>query len=193
MNPVNFKNILGQTFGRLTVVERASNDKHGDTYWFALCSCGNPRKKRIKGYALRAGLTVSCGCFQKEIAGNMKRIASGECAFNQCLHNYQWGAKKRGISFELTKEQFRELTQGSCFYCGVGPTQEIVVPSGNGSYKYNGIDRLNSNLGYAIENCVPACGVHNLMKLDMTVEQFLQACQAVVDHQSKRLGESAAH
>ena len=193
MNPKNFKDLMGKKFTRLIVVGRAPSDSCGNAYWFVKCDCGSNRTQRVKGYALREGLVKSCKCLHHEEMSKRLSLAPGECAFNECFRNYFCMARKRNLLFELTKEQFRELTQGPCYYCGIEPAQEFKVPSNNGSYIYNGIDRLNSNLGYAIENCVPACGLHNLMKLDMTVEQFLQACQAVIDHQSKRLGESAAH
>ncbi len=186
MNSPLFKNMTGQRFGRFLVLEKSKSTRDG-VYWKCICDCGEIRI--VKGYSLRKGITKSCSCLHHEEMSKRLSSAPGECAFNQCLHNYQWGAKKRGISFELTKEQFRELTQGACFYCGDGPTQEIKVPSNNGSYVYNGIDRLNSDLGYTVENCVSACGTHNLMKLDMSVEQFILACQKVSDHQALKHSE----
>lgn len=52
--------MTGQTWGQLTVLERAENDKHGKAQWLCQCECGN--KKIIAGAALRKGLTISCGC-----------------------------------------------------------------------------------------------------------------------------------
>jgi len=189
MNSPLVGNLVGQKFSRLTVLRRAENNKAGDAFWWCRCDCG--KEVRVIARALRTGATRSCNCLQKETARAMNILPPGECAFNQLLNGYKWNARHRDFSFDLTKEQFRELTQGACVYCGDLPNQEIKVPSNNGSYVYNGIDRLDSKLGYTKDNCVSACGVHNLMKLDMTVEQFLQACQKVSDHQrSKRLEES---
>ena len=56
--------LTGKTFGRLTVISRAENDKHHCAQWNCLCSCGN--KKVVGGQALRRGLTVSCGCYHKD-------------------------------------------------------------------------------------------------------------------------------
>ena len=52
--------MTGQKFGKLTVLERAENDKFGKAQWLCECECGN--KKIIVGASLRKGLTVSCGC-----------------------------------------------------------------------------------------------------------------------------------
>lgn len=171
----------GKRFGRLTVLRLADvYNKNEGAYWICICDCG--KERQVKGYFLRSGKTRSCGCLHNEEASALHRGKPGECARNQCFNGYRHTARARNISFELTKDEFFYLTQGSCYYCGAKPTQVIQVPSRNGSYIYNGIDRLDSSKGYTFENCVPACGVHNLMKLDMSVTEFISACRAVVQH-----------
>jgi hypothetical protein len=192
MNPRNFNNLLNKTFTRLLVVGRAPNDKNGDTYWFCQCSCGSP-VRRVKGYFLRSKKSRSCGCYQKEHASKFHSGAVGQAASTQCFNNYKHLARAREIVFDLSKEEFLKLTKGNCFYCGCEPYQIIEVPSGNGTYIYNGIDRLDSSKGYATDNCVPCCGTHNLMKLDTSKEDFIAACRAVVNHfdsqSPKKVGE----
>jgi hypothetical protein len=41
-----FRNLTGQRFGKLTVVARAPNDVHGNTYWHCVCECGGGRLAR---------------------------------------------------------------------------------------------------------------------------------------------------
>src|SRR5215211_7472868 len=50
----------GQTFGRWTVLKRATNTPHGRAQWFCECTCGT--KKVVSGARLRNGYTKSCGC-----------------------------------------------------------------------------------------------------------------------------------
>ena len=57
--------LLGQVFGRLTVISRAENDKRGNAAWHCRCSCGAER--RVLAQSLRVGATQSCGCLNKEI------------------------------------------------------------------------------------------------------------------------------
>ena len=57
---------------------------------------------------------------------------------------YKKNAKKRNLAFNITKEEFYALTKQPCKYCG--DLQD-----------YNGIDRVDSTLGYYIDNCVPCC------------------------------------
>ena len=57
-------NIMGQKFGKLTVIERAENTKAGKTRWLCQCDCGN--RKVVTGSDLRSGHTTSCGCAHYE-------------------------------------------------------------------------------------------------------------------------------
>ena len=53
-----------QKFGRLTVIKRIENDKHGKSRWLCKCDCGN--EIQVVGIDLKSGHTQSCGCLQKE-------------------------------------------------------------------------------------------------------------------------------
>lgn len=70
------KNEIGNTYGYLTVIERAENTKDGRAQWLCQCKCGN--KTIVLGKHLRSGNTKSCGCYQKEraIQSNIERTAS---------------------------------------------------------------------------------------------------------------------
>ena len=62
--------LTGQKFGRLTVIERKESDKYGNTLWLCKCECGN--EKVTVGYSLKKGVTMSCGCLQKD--ANQKKV-----------------------------------------------------------------------------------------------------------------------
>lgn len=68
---MNLINLTGQRFGRLTVVERAENDKHGSPKWKCVCDCG--KEKVVYGSSLRNGKTKSCGCLARELSSNRKK------------------------------------------------------------------------------------------------------------------------
>ena len=70
------KNEIGNTYGYLTVIERAENTKEGRAQWLCQCKCGNTTI--VLGKRLRSGNTKSCGCYQKERAAqaNMERVGS---------------------------------------------------------------------------------------------------------------------
>lgn len=58
------KEMVGKTFGRLTVVEWAYAEG-GQNWWRCRCECG--QEKLTTTDRLQGGLTASCGCLQKEM------------------------------------------------------------------------------------------------------------------------------
>jgi hypothetical protein len=66
-------NLVGQKYGRLSVLSRAENTKSGQTRWNCLCECGN--HVQAMGYNLRNKQSTSCGCYRLERAavGAIKR------------------------------------------------------------------------------------------------------------------------
>lgn len=61
----NFKNIVGQVFGRLTVIRREEK-RNENWYWLCRCECG--KYTVVQHGALKNGNTKSCGCYQKDKA-----------------------------------------------------------------------------------------------------------------------------
>lgn len=57
-------NLIGNTFGRLTVLER-DKERKGGTYWKCICTCGQERS--VLAYSLTSGATLSCGCYNREV------------------------------------------------------------------------------------------------------------------------------
>lgn len=59
----NAKNLEGQIFNKLTVIERIEN-RYGKRYWKCICECGN--KIEVSTSDLKNGHTKSCGCLNIE-------------------------------------------------------------------------------------------------------------------------------
>lgn len=77
--------LTGQKIGRLTVIERSENNKHGQTTYFCKCDCGET--KVVCGHSLRKGTTQSCGCLNVEVVKKMRT-----------KHGYApWNGKKPAI------------------------------------------------------------------------------------------------
>ena len=75
---------------------------------------------------------------------------------------YTASAKTKGISFELTKDQFEAAVDQPCYVCN--------RRSGEGHK--NGLDRVDNNMGYTVDNVRAACGDCNYMKGNLSVEAF---------------------
>lgn len=77
---------------------------------------------------------------------------------------YKKGAKYRGLVFDISFEDFNNIVSKVCFYCGnVG----------------GGLDRMDSSMGYIKNNVVPCCSQCNYMKLDYSVDEFINKCKEI--------------
>jgi hypothetical protein len=56
------KNLIGQTFGKLTVIKRAENDPQNRARWYCKCDCGNKNLIIVRSQHLIKGSVKSCGC-----------------------------------------------------------------------------------------------------------------------------------
>lgn len=60
------KDIRGQRFGRLTVLDLAERKDGHSSWWVCKCDCGNI--KEVRRSCLVKGLTKSCGCYKRDKA-----------------------------------------------------------------------------------------------------------------------------
>lgn len=66
ISQLNFKDLTGQTFGKLTAVKRSERKNlSGQYYWFCDCECGT-KNKEIDGHNLVSRGTISCGCIRSK-------------------------------------------------------------------------------------------------------------------------------
>jgi|SRR6267154_2538943 len=75
--------------------------------------------------------------------------------------NLRKSAKQRKLELTLTFDEFCGLISQPCFYC-----KGLLPEAGSG------VDRINSSIGYILENCRPCCTNCNLAKSDMTEDEF---------------------
>jgi hypothetical protein len=146
--------MIGQIFGRLTVLTRGTSDKNGNSRWVCQCECG--KETTVLGWALRKGRTKSCGCYGEEYRNTLMRKADEErrnytkkswtAMIGRCTNpkypNYdRYGGK--GIAV-CDRWRFGESdkTGWICFFEDMGPK-----PTGCS------IDRINNDKGYFLENC----------------------------------------
>ena len=173
MDDLRTINEQGNTYGLLMAIERSTfRGPNGGAYWLCLCECGNT--KTVRGVALRAGQNISCGCRAK--------LPRGQAALNNLYGLTKRNAIKGGKEWELSKTKFAELTKQNCTYCGVKPEQKHGFSYLNGYYFYNGLDRIDSSLGYTIENVVPCCGNCNRAKNTLSVSEFIGLIRRIYNY-----------
>lgn len=89
----------------------------------------------------------------------------------------------------LSLEQFYQLSQLECYYCGAFPMNRRKIYQKNIEYKlrenflYNGLDRIDSNLTHNYDNVVPCCKHCNYAKNNMTLQQFDDWIMRCYNHQ----------
>ena len=156
----------GKKYGNLIIVEQVDNDKHGHTRWLAVCTCGT--ETIVWGNHLKSGHKQSCG------AGyHMPNVLPvGEASFRRLFRGMKRDAKRRNYEWKLSRAQVRGLTKENCHYCNTEPAQIVSGKRVNGSYVYNGIDRVDNTKGYTPENVVPCCKACNYAKRDMSFGEF---------------------
>jgi hypothetical protein len=190
-----FKDLTGQRFCKLLVLEFFECEKvqlepkvKYKSVWKCQCDCG--QIAYIRANSLVSDRTKSCGCHKSAVtrefnAKNKTKINYD--TFSCVWGSYKRGAKTRGLDFNLTKDQFFYLTQQNCAYCDAEPVTKRIprVKTKLSDYIYNGIDRVNSDLGYEMDNCVSCCSICNRMKVDMPVDLFKAHIKKINNHISR--------
>ncbi len=70
-----FINLVGHVFGRLTVTERAANNRFNQVCFGCTCTCGN--ETVVDSRKLQTGNTKSCGCLKDQYEGTLRGFLSG--------------------------------------------------------------------------------------------------------------------
>jgi len=174
------KDRTGKRYGNLVAIKHVGSNQFGQMLWLCKCDCGN--KKVVVGGALNHGDTKSCGCLHK--------LPKGKASFNAILKKIKKGAVRRGYKWNIPKEVLKELIIKDCFYCGNKPSNVQKNHSHNGAFMYNGLDRVDNNKGYTIDNIVPCCWDCNRAKYTMNVGEFFLWIKRIVDHNKLEWGEN---
>jgi hypothetical protein len=158
--------LTGKRFGRWVVLSLSRVEVYA--YWSCQCDCGTI--KEVLGKSLTGRVSQSCGCLQVEKCRKKSGYASQTYTYILYKHN---SAKRRGLVWAVSREQFNKLTQQPCHYCDSPPSNHTKAKNGNGDFVYNGLDRKDSNLGYTVDNVVPCCKICQRAKMDMPYDGFM--------------------
>lgn len=91
------KDLTGQTFGKLTVLEKTNERRNRQVVWKCQCECGNITY--VVGQALRDGHTQSCGCKNYE-SKNKKNLIGQKFGKLLVLQQNQLKSKDRHILWD---------------------------------------------------------------------------------------------
>jgi len=91
--------------------------------------------------------------------------------------NYKRSANDKNLNFEISTEEFDKIIKAPCHYCG------IIQERG-----FNGVDRVNSEVGYVTDNCVSACSMCNYMKASLSENAFLGRVEHILTYNGRITG-----
>lgn len=151
------------------LVKTTSNHR----YINVVCKCGNKSSIRTDAILKNASCSV-CGQVKRR---NTFTEKTKESLKKRLFSAYERQAKKRNYSFEISYDHFKHLIFQNCFYCDDEPSNKFLQ-----NYRtliYNGVDRVDSNIGYTLENTVACCAQCNWMKNKFTKKQFLDKVKKI--------------
>jgi hypothetical protein len=185
------KNYKGFKNGRLTVlsVER-DKDSRGTARKIAtcICDCGGTKKCRID-YII-CGKVIACSPKCSREHNNTILLGMNNPAFTgygQVTGRYfggvKSGAKRRNLEFNVTIEYLSELFEkqnGKCALTGLdlhfGYSRYLNATAS--------LDRIDNTKGYEEGNVHWVHREINLMKLDHSLEHFIELCRLVTENNS---------
>ena len=180
----------------------SSSFKKGTRFYKSCkCVCGTERDVLVQNLIKQS--SKNCGCSKPErmrqlIETNInkdKRVKRSFSGLRKVFNLYKIGARKRSYSWELSIEQFEKLTQSNCYYCKSPPDKISKCKSKRSSvesvertaYRYNGVDRVDSSIGYLITNVVPCCWACNKMKSTLSLDKFLEIIKKIYNNLIKEV------
>lgn len=193
-----FLDRTGLKYGRLTVVKHNGKDHRNKHLWLCKCECGN--EKVVISDNLSSGKSNSCGCLKKEFLANsgfqFRGIEDREDAVLKVQYSHlkrrHRNLDKDGVVIDFNT--FKKLSKDECKYCGLEHSKTIedrLSERSDGKklsdniIKINGIDRVNSDIGYTKENSVTCCKYCNFAKHTMSEDDFYKWIRRVYEFNFK--------
>jgi hypothetical protein len=116
--------------------------------------------------------------------GETKKVSSEESTLKHLYSGVKGRKKSKERGFNITFDQFKKLVKSPCHYCG----SKGYVSKGHRDWSadvlVNGLDRLDSSIGYLYDNVVPCCRVCNSAKSDMKYSEFMDWIDMLIKYRS---------
>lgn len=151
------KNLIGQKFHRLAVIEYNGKNKQGNSLWKCICDCG--KETIVIGSNLKRGNTKSCGCLKIEkikLANTTHGYSSGK----RKSRTYRIWCGIQGRCKNITNPAYKDyggritpITICNRWDISKGGSFENFLEDMGECPKGLTLDRINNDLGYYQENC----------------------------------------
>ena len=148
----NFKDEVGNVYGKLRVIQYHGRNKTGNAMWECECECGT--KTIVSGIQMRYGRVKSCGCYRSEWSKENKTTHGMGSARNREPLYKVWASMKARCSNQNDSAYSNYGGRGIFVCC---EWQEFVPfmewAMSNGYEQGLELDREDNNKGYSPENC----------------------------------------
>lgn len=185
-NHPKFIDLTNKIVGNLTILQYVLNPNEGSCRWVWKCQCSCGGVCFVRTTALtRNKPQKSCKKCSDTFASERRILDDFLSLRNRIYRRYKKGALDREYSFELSFENMESLIYKNCYYCNQEPqsySSDDQYKNGRGIFRRNGIDRLDNNLGYSLDNCVTCCAMCNTMKMDTSYEDFINKIHQIYSH-----------
>lgn len=162
---------LNKKYGKLLIVKQLDSYKSysgtkmsSRKKFLAVCDCGNTRIVDNKLSTLKEKACVNCVMLTRpqSLKQENNYIRPYKLFLNSSI--------KRKINNEISFDDYVKIINESCYYCGTSPE---IKKWGRLSFIGNGIDRVDNNKGYLVDNIVSCCTFCNTAKLNNDKTFFL--------------------
>lgn len=147
-----YKDLSGQRFGRLFVIERVQSNRHRRSQWRCRCDCGN--EVIVVGYSLSNGSTKSCGCYRSELVAEKNRLNTIHGGSGTRI--YQTWANMLRRCNDPKCDSYPHYGGRGITVCDTWSKDFVVFKEWALSHGYQDdltIDRIDNDKGYCPENC----------------------------------------
>ena len=148
--------------------------------WNVTCHCGNTFE--YSASLIKSGKKISCGCKYQQASKSEE-----ELLLKYVWSRYVASATKKKLEFNLSENNIKNIILSKqCFYDnnnGLIHQKNIFKQKQIKrlvTLEWFGIDRIDNNKGYIIENCVPCCRECNFLKRDYNMGD-LKRLQSILE------------
>ncbi|AGE48616.1 hypothetical protein PBCVAN69C_686L [Paramecium bursaria Chlorella virus AN69C] len=85
------------------------------------------------------------------------------------FNEYNKRANKKNIDFSISEIEFNNICSRPCEYCD----------RRNNNDNINGVDRIDNDIGYTLDNCVSCCGQCNQSKANISYDVYITKCKTI--------------
>ena len=151
-----YKNLIGQKFGRLTIIEIRYELHAGHMREMYLCQCECGTVKLMRADGIKAGRSVSCGCYGREmrLKATNKHVLSNCSQLHHPLYDVWCGIIQRCCN--PNNKEYKNYGGREITVCDKWRNNFQVFYDWAMAHGYRRglqIDRIDVNRGYSPENC----------------------------------------